>query len=439
MRVEQVAYPVLRRIAKYPRLTRTLFRCSGYESPFDPEYSVDPYPGLERLRRTQSGPVYYHRLFRQWFVIGYDETVALMSSPSCSVADTGEILLSVRPYTKLSAQARRNFSRWLLIVDPPDHTRLRRLVSRAFTPRALAAYEPRLRVIADELLEAMVRENNTEVVTGFTAPLPIYVIAELLGLPRERWEWLRASSDDIIGLTDPLHDFDPVVVNRRFAELDEYFSDLIDQRRAEPRDDLISVLARAGDDGDTLDDDELVAMIGFLMLAGHETTTALLGNSIVALAAHPEQRTLLRARRDLVENAVEELIRFDTSVQSGARTAEADIELGGTTIPAGARIVILWGAANRDPRRWPDADELRLDRTDPRPISFGHGIHHCVGAALARMEMRVALPAFLDTFGDYRLDDTAARWNRSLALRGPLTLRLDPVEFGSKARPAPRR
>ena len=426
MRVEQIVFPAIRQIAKRPRLTRAMFRFSHYDNPFDPAFYVDPYPHIERLRLTEDGPVYYHRMFRQWFVIGHDEVLEVMRSPHCSVSAGAEMLLSVRPYTQLSAQARTSFKRWLLLLDPPEHTRMRSRVSRAFTPNAIKRHEPKLRAVVDELIAAMVAGAQRDVITGFTAPLPIYIIGELLGLPRERWEWLRAVSDDIIGLTDPLHEFDPVVVNRRFAELATYLAELIAQRRATPADDLISVLVQPSDDGndDDLTDDDLVTMIGFLMVAGHETTSAMLGNAIVALADHPGQRDLLRSRPDLVDNAVEELIRFDTSVQSGLRAITADIELGGRTIPKGASIVILWAAANRDPRRWPDADKLRLDRPDARPISFGHGIHHCLGAALARLEMRVALPAFLEAFGDYEIDTAATRWKQSLALRGPVSLRL---------------
>jgi cytochrome P450 len=261
-------------------------------------------------------------------------------------------------------------------------------------------------------------------VPSFTSPLPVYAIGELLGLPAERWAWLKSASDDITGLIDPLHGFDPRVVNARVAELNGYFTEVVEQRRREPRDDLISILVTAAENGEKLDNEELLAMLGFLLFAGHETTTGLIGNSLVALAQHPEQRALLRDKPELIDNAVEELIRFDTSVQATPRATTAPIRVGDKTIPAGQQITILWGLANRDTRRWPDADKLRVDRPDPKPLSFGHGIHHCLGASLARLELRVAIPAFLDAFGHYQLNPTTDTWRRSLSVRGPTALRL---------------
>ncbi len=267
----------------------------------------------------------------------------------------------------------------------------------------------------------MAGKPGVDIVAEFTARLPIYVIADLLGLPRDRWDWLRAASAEIGGLLEAFTAFDPASMNQRFADLHDYFSELIAIRRASPADDLISALA-ATDDGTALDDEEVIAMIGLLMFAGHETTTGLLGNSIVALAQHPTQRALLRGRPELIDNAVEELLRFDPPAQTSGRVTTAPLVVGGITIPKGATVALMIGAANRDVRRWPDANELRLDRTDPKPISFGHGIHHCLGASLARLETKVALPAFLDAFGDYTIDTDNATWKRSHTLRGPLSL-----------------
>ncbi|MCU1389824.1 MAG: Cytochrome, partial [Ilumatobacteraceae bacterium] len=429
VRVEQIAIPAVRLLAKRPRLAHALFRLTNDESPFDLDYSVDPYPSLEAVR-AKHGQVYYRKVFRQWFVVGHDEALELLRSPSLSVGSAMDVLMEVRPYSQLSDEARDSFVRWLLFVDPPDHTRLRRLVQRAFTPVTIKAFEPRVRVIADELIAEIADQDAPDVVRSFTSPLPVFAIGELLGLPSDRWAWLKAASDDITGLVDPLHGFDPDVVNVRVAELNAYFTEVIEQRRIEPRDDLISVLVTAADDGEQLDNNELLAMLGFLLFAGHETTTGLIGNSLVALAQHPQQRAMLRDRPELIDNAVEELIRFDTSVQATPRATTAPIRVGDVTIPAGQRVAILWGLVNRDVRRWPDADQLRLDRPDPKPLSFGHGIHHCLGASLARMEMRVAIPAFLAAFGDYRIDPSTTEWKRSLSVRGPTVL---PISRASTA------
>ena len=421
MRIEQIAIPAVRQLASRPRIARVLFRLTHDENPFDPAYYVDPYRSLEAVR-ARYGQVYYRKLFRQWFVVGYDEALELLRSPSLSVSSSLDVLMAVRPYSQLSDEARTTFVHWLLFIDPPDHTRLRGLVQRAFTPSTIKAFEPRVRVIADELLAAIAHERTADVVRAFTSPLPVYAIGELLGLPADRWAWLKAVSDDITGLIDPLHGFDPGLVSSRIAELNAYFTEIVEQRRVEPRDDLISVLVTAADDGEQLDDDELLALLGFLLFAGHETTTSLIGNSLVALAQHRDQRALLRDQPTLIDNAVEELIRFDTSVQATPRATTAPIRVGETTIPAGQQVAILWGLVNRDARRWTDPNVLRLDRSDPRPLSFGHGIHHCLGASLARLELRVAIPAFLDAFGDYELNPEATCWKRSLSVRGPTVL-----------------
>jgi cytochrome P450 len=421
MRIEQIAIPAVRLLANRPRLAHALFRLTNDESPFDPDYYVDPYRALEAVR-NKYGQVYYRKVFRQWFVVGHDEALELLRSPSLSVASALNVIMDIRPYSQLSDEAKASFVRWLLFVDPPDHTRLRGLVQRAFTPNTIKAFEPRVRAIADDLLARVADQHTPDVVRSFTSPLPIYAIGELLGLPPDRWAWLKSASDDITGLIDPLHGFDPKVVSARVAELNAYFTEVIEQRRVEPRDDLISILVTAADDGEKLDNAELLAMLGFLLFAGHETTTALIGNSLVALAQHREQRALLRDHPELIDNAVEELIRFDTSVQAAPRWTTAPIRVGGKTIPAGQQVAILWGLINRDVRRWPDADKLRLDRPDPKPLSFGHGIHHCLGASLARMELRVAIPAFLDAFGDYQLNPATTEWKRSLSMRGPTVL-----------------
>lgn len=420
MNIEQIVLPLIRQIGKRPVLSKNLFRFAKWGDPFTPQRFSWPYPIYDKM--TADGPVIYSRAYQQWFVSGYDEVLEVLRSPNVSTEAVAQRMLSVSPYTKLSDTARANFSTWLILTDPPDHTRLRGAVSRAFAPRRIAGYEPRVRTIVDQLLADAADDPNPDVVASFTAGLPIYVIAELLGLPPDRWEWLRAASAEIGGLLEAMRAFDPASMNRRFADLDETFTALIEQRRGEPRDDLISALVADGDD--RLSTDEVVAMIALLMFAGHETTTGLLGNSIVALANFPDQRALLRSTPELIDNAVEELLRFDTTAQFSARNTIGPVEVGDTTIPAGSNLALMIGAANRDTRKWADADLLRLDRPDPKSISFGHGIHHCLGAALARLEMRVAIPAFLDAYGDYTVDLDTAVWKRSHTLRAPTSLRL---------------
>ena len=421
MRVEQLMFPVVRGIARRPKVSKAVFGRTKWGDPFAPDRFSYPYGIYDTMRAD--GPVVFNKVYQQWFVFGYDEIYEVLRSPQATTSSLVDVLLAVSPYNKLSASSVANVTRWLLLTDPPVHSRLRGAVSRAFTPRRIASYEQRVQAVVAELLAPIEQVKELDVVSDFTARLPIYVIAELLGLPRDRWEWLRSASAEIGGVLEAFAGFDPVSMNHRFDELHAYFTTIIEQRRAHPEDDLISAMI-AEDTEYPLDTEEVLAMIVLLMFAGHETTTGLLGNAIVALAQHPVQRELLRSKPALIDNAVEELLRFDPPAQTSARFANEDLIVGGKTIRRGSTIALMIGAANRDKRQWPDADELRLDRPDPKPVSFGHGLHYCLGASLARLETRVALPAFLNSFGDYTIDLDAATWKRSHTLRGPLSLRV---------------
>jgi cytochrome P450 len=417
--VDKVVIPLVRGIGQRPRLSHALFRFARY-NPFDPQRYRWPYPVYDQMSGGE--PVVYSNVFKDWSVFGYDEVLDVLRSSDVSTAGVVTRLRNISPYTRLSEEAIGNFSRWMLFVDPPDHSRLRGAVSRTFTPKRVAEHEPRVRAIANELLTSLAHAESPDVVKGFASPFPVFVIADILGVPRDRFEWLHRTSSEIAGLLELMRPFDPTSMNRRFDELHDEFTQLIEHRRESPRDDLITALVN--DPASELNNNDMIALITALMFAGHETTTNLLGNSIVALAANVDQRALLREKPDLVDNAVEELLRYDTPAQVAVRTTTAPVQAGATTIPTGANVGLMIGAANRDRRRWPDADQLRIDRPDPRPISFGNGIHHCLGAALARLEMRVALPALLDAFGDYSIDDTAITWKQSTTLRGPTHLRI---------------
>ena len=433
MRREELALPLMRALVKRPRLANAVFRLDKWGNILGPDRFVDPYPIYERMRA--SGPVSFSPFFQQWAVVGYDEARQVLASDSFGVAAQMELVLSVRPYVNLSDNTKALLTNALLFTDPPLHTRLRSLVNRAFTPRQMERLEPQVDQLARQLLSQMSNDDNPEVVAGFCAPLPINVISNLLGVPEERWEWVARISAQMRAVTDPFATIDPAAVDHTFDELTNYYSELADQRLADPRDDLITNLVQAEAEGDRLDRTELVSVVAILMLAGHETTTGALGNSIVALAQHPDQRQLLRDNPSLMPNAVEELLRYDTALHTDTRTALEDTIIGGKTIKKGQNLTVMLGAVNRDPARFDEPNMLRLDRENPAPLSFGRGIHHCVGAALARMELRVGLRAFLDVFGDYtiRLDDVA--WKQSLAFRGPTELNVTRTTNPTKLRP----
>jgi len=419
MNPDQFVLPIVRQIGQRPRLSNALFRFAKY-NPFDPQRSSWPYPVYDQM--SGGRPVVYSRLFKDWTVFGYDEILEVMRSPNVSTSGVITRLRNIAPYRNMSPQAMDNFARWLLFLDPPDHTRLRSAVSRTFTPKRIAEHEPRVRAITEQLLADLSSDPTPDVMAGFASPLPVYVIADILGVPHDRFQWLHRASSEIAGLLEIMQPFDADSMSERFAEFHETFTTLIEQRRREPRDDLITALAT--DPHGELDDDDIVALIVVLMFAGHETTTGLLGNTVVALSRFPDQRLLLREHPDLIDNAIEEFLRYDPPAQIGVRTTSGPVQAGRVTIPEGANVALMIGAANRDPRRWPDADQLRIDRLDPKPLSFGHGIHHCLGAALTRLEMRVAVPAFLESFGDYAIDPDSLAWKQSTTLRGPTTLKV---------------
>jgi cytochrome P450 len=299
----------------------------------------------------------------------------------------------------------------MLTANPPAHTRLRRLVSSAFTARRVAALRPAIETIVDDLLDGLA--GKADIVDAFAFPLPVNVIGELLGIPaadRAQFKTLVRDWTQVLEVITPevLKSADPAA-----DTVSDYLAGLAERRRREPGDDLLSALVAV----DELTDDEVVTMAALLFAAGFETTTNLLANSVVALLRHPDQLGRLRADPAVAAPAVEELLRYDSPVQIVSRLVNDPVELGGVAIGAGERVVAYLGAGNRDPQRFDDAEALNLDRADNAPLSFGGGIHYCLGAPLARLEAQVALPALARRFPGLALDGDPVRRN-SLSIRG---------------------
>ncbi len=422
MRREQIAFPALRFILDRPKLAELIFRFDKWGNALGPERYSWPYPIFDRMR--SDGPVVYRANYQLWFVLGYDEARHVLSSDSFGVEGQRETLVDVRPYSQLSKRSQRFFGNLLLLVDPPRHTRLRRLVSRAFTPAQVRRLEPAAESLTAGLLAAIADDPNPDIVSTFAEPLPINLIMTMLGVPEDKWPWLSKQTDIIAKLINPFKAFDLEEMDESILQLHDYFLGLAGERRADPGEDVLTALGAAEDDGDRLTSEELVAVAVFLMVAGHRTTSGMIGNAALALAKNPEQRDLVRRNPDLWPNAIEELLRYDSAVPSSPRSALEDVEVGGHRIKKGQNVLVFVGAANRDPNHYDRADELVLDREDPRPLSFGHGPHHCLGHALARMELRVALPAFVEAFGDYAIDEPSILWDESLGARGPVSMRV---------------
>jgi len=421
-RLDRTALRIVREIGKRPRLAQAILSPTRWGNQFTEENLANPYPMHQVIRAD--GPVVWNPWYQQWFVTGYDEAQEVLSSSATTVAAQRDLVLACPPHVDMSDASAELIRHFLLLVDPPVHTRLRRLVSGAFTPRQIRRIEESAAQMAAELLDGLADQDEIDMFAAFNAPFPINVIAELLGIPREHWGFTTELSLALTAFLDPFPEFDPPDIDATLQEGIEFFDSLIDARRDEPGDDLLSALLHAEADDDRLDRFETIAVAMFLMFAGHETTSGLLGNAMLALAGFPDQRAMIRADPSLWPNAVEELLRFDTALQIDPRAAAEDFTVGGRRIKAGQNIIVMLGAANRDPRRYDDPDELRLDRVDPRPISFGHGIHFCIGASLARMEIRVGLSAFVERFGDYTIDRDAMEWKNHMVLRGPVKVPL---------------
>ena len=314
----------------------------------------------------------------------------------------------------------------MLRSDPPDHTRLRSLVSQAFTPRAIESLRPRIESVVDELLSAVGTTGRVDVIEALAYPLPVIVISEMLGIPREDRARFKRWSDEIVrGLG--ISSFEDMRASRDAGlELRNYLVPIVEARRSEPRDDLISGLVQAEAQGDRLTEQEVYATINLLLVAGNETTANLIGNGLIALLRHPDQIDLLRGDPALVENGVEELLRYDSPVQATSRIATEDIEVGGRVVARGQQALVLLGSANRDPERFPDPDRLDVTRPQVRHLSFSQGIHFCLGAQLARLEAQVALGALIARFPGIKLDVDEPEWRPNAILRGPKEV---PIRF----------
>lgn len=380
--------------------------------PLSRRYIADPYPVYQRLRERD--PLHRSILTRQVVVSRYRDVDRILRDWRSFSND-----LRRGDASSDSVNARRQLKPSMLVLDPPDHTRLRRLVNRAFTPRQVAKMEDHIRATAHALLDDVGDAGEFDLMSAFAVPLPTIVIARMIGVPEEDLERFKEWSDDLSRLLEPLLSERQMekayAADRQFAA---YFTKVIEQRRREPRDDLVSRLVEAEEEGDKLTADETKVMLRPLLAAGNETTTNLLGNGMRALLDHPEQLALLRERPELAGAAVEELLRYDSPVQVDGRTAVRDAEVGGTTVKAGTRVAPLIGSANRDPAKFDRPGELDITRSDIGNISFGRGIHHCLGAPLARLEGRVALEVLLERFEDVRFGARRPVFRPTIVLRG---------------------
>lgn len=385
--------------------------------PYAYEIHEDPYPVYAQLRAQ--APVYRNDRLGFWALSRHADVLAAFRDTERFSNRNG---VSLDPAASTpAAQATMSF----LAMDPPRHTRMRALVSRGFTPRRIADLEPRIRQLARQHIDRFIDAGRCDFIRDFAGKLPMDVISELLGVPEADRDHLRQWADTVVHREEGVTDVPPAALEaatRIFA----YFAELVAGARGRPHSDLTGVLLDAEIDGDRLSDYEVLGFLFLMIIAGNETTTKLLGNALYWLWRNPDQRSLVRANPGLIPNWVEETLRYDGSTQALARTITTDLQLHGQSLRADDRVVLLIGSANRDERVFPDPDRFDIGRDTSDMLSFGHGTHFCLGAALARLEGRVALEELQARLPDYEIDTRGIVRIHSVNVRGFATL---PIEF----------
>ena len=386
-------------------------------NPMSPDVIANPYPHYHRLRTLD--PV--HRSPLGFFVASRNADVSFVLRDKRFGKDfVGRMTRRFGPQV-LDEPVYRSMRHWMLQMDPPDHTRLRGLVVKAFTARRVEDMRPRIQEIVDQTLDRVAPRGRMDLIADFALRLPVTVICDMLGIPEEDHEMIFSGARGGGRLLDP------VPLSR--AEIDQanndnlataaYFHSLFDLRRRQPGDDLTTQLVQAEEEGHKLSNEELTANVILLFGAGHETTVNLIGNGLLALHRNPDQLRLLKDSPTRIPNAIEELLRYDSSVQVTGRTALEDVSVGGVDVAKGESVLCLLGAANRDPAVYPDPDRLDITRPNIRPMSFGGGIHFCLGAQLARIEGEIAIATLLRRLPNLQLDDAEhPDWRQTFVLRG---------------------
>lgn len=395
-------------------------------NPLQQDFRQNPYPTYRRFR--EADPVHWSAVFGFWVCTRYDDIVSILRHSKASANprdwerfdDYVEALGETGPAYDMQ-------SRWMLLENPPDHTRLRKLVTKAFTPRVVENMRAHIQDIVHDLLDTVHAKRRFNIIQDVAFPLPVIVIAELIGVPTQDREYFKDWTAALARSLDPI--VTPEIIqaaDKATEDLIAYFATLVAERRDSPQNDLLSGLIAAEEEGDKLDETELLATAILLFAAGHETTMNLIGNGMLALFRNPDQMAKLKADPSLIKTAVEEFLRYDGSVQITARVALEDIEVGGKTIRKNQQALLLLGAANHDPAHFSDPDRLDITRQENPHLTFGHGIHHCLGAPLARVEAQIAINSVLRRMPDIQLATDQLEWRNMLTLRG---LKALPVGF----------
>jgi cytochrome P450 len=392
-----------------------------YFNPWDPEFRANPYPYYEPL--LAGPPPVINLMTKMALVARYADVTAVLRDSVRFSADREKTM----PLAQVEIRKQGPFkgSPTMLTSDPPVHTRLRRLVSRDFSPRRIREMEPRIRKITARLLASAQRQGELEVMADLANPLPVMVIAEMLGVPPERYETFKQESDIIVSSDNTMPGSPlPVAFHEAVDSMRSYFTERIEKRRQHPGTDLISALVTAHDETESLSADELLAFVVLLLLAGNETTTNLIGNGMLALGRNLDQLELLRRSPELMPRAIDEMLRYDGPVQATFRGALEDVNLGGTAIEAGTGCFVILAAANRDPAQFAHPEKFDIAREPRDHVAFGAGLHFCIGAPLARLEGEIAIGELLRRFPRVRMKDPDMKlaYKGSFFLRGLVSL-----------------
>jgi cytochrome P450 len=403
-------------------------RCGIYFNPFSASFRRDPYPFYRSIReRTR---VYAPALGGSVLLTHYDDIVAMLRDDRFSADDRNSRnwdRIRSRDVKKGLIAEEDSYQPSMLRSDDPDHLRLRTLVSKAFTPRALSKLSHRIEEIVGEHIDTLRGQQSVDLMSSFAAPVPIVVIAEMLGVPPDDRERFKHWSDEVVLQLGANTLEEARRARRANDELNTYFGKIAEMRRSEPRDDLISALLLAEEEGDKLSLEEVFASCQLLLVAGNETTTNLIGNGLYALLRNPSELEKLRDQPELIDGAVEEALRYDSPVQATSRHPLEDVEIAGTPVPKGVEVLAMLAAANRDPNRYPDPDRFDIERNGEPHLSFSTGVHFCLGASLARLEARHAISMLVQAFPQLKLADPEPPYRRNLILRGLQRL---PVSLG---------
>jgi cytochrome P450 len=397
----------------------------GRYNPFHPDYCLNPYPTYAQLR--EEAPIYRHPLSGIWILSRHADVQFALKDPRFSVdRSLAKATISGNPLSRMNERQISTISALLNFLDPPDHTRIRNLVSKAFSQRRVNALRPRIQAIAEEIMDGALSGEQIELMSDFAIPFPLLVITEMLGVPNDDIRMFKRWSTCLTTLFDPLNGPASVAdAKAAFEELDAYLIRLFKCRKRNARDDMVSVLVDAHEEGKSLSELELLAIISLILIAGTETVTNFIGSSVIAFIHDPSELERLRREPALIETAVEELLRYDSPIQATHRVLTEDTEIDGVNLRMGSVVLCLLGSANHDSTVFEDPQKLDLRRTPNPHLAFGHGTHFCLGAQLARIECQVALKNLLERFPKgFTAADELITWNSSVFFRGPKSLPL---------------